>query len=377
MPLVDREEILARIDLEELATDVCGQPRGGGRSARWHCPSPGHPDRNPSMGIYTARTGVPRWKCHACGEGGTAIDLLMISTSDSAGDVIRALARRAGITVDDSHRAPRPRARPRPAPTSPVPIALEPHPAVEELVDKAARLLWGTVGDYARRHLRRRGLSDEVLRANRVGFDPGPGMLPRPEGLPASGPGVVFPVLHPITGAAVYYQLRSLSPRTASDVKYLPPRAEIAPNPRLAAVRGLGEPAAPGLLVICEGFPDALTAVQAGLPALAVLGVGHAGRDNAAALAEQISIQHPRRAYAVCFDNDDRAREPAIRLAGHLARTGATVARLLPPRARKDLNEWWQADPEAVTRELTGAVKLLLPQPSVAAVPPLPELSHT
>jgi hypothetical protein len=79
-------------------------------------------------------------------------------------------------------------------------------------VAEAARLLWDPIGDYARSRLRARGLSDDLLRANRIGFDPGPAVLAHPEGLPRSGPGVIFPALHPDTGAAGYYQLRSLSP---------------------------------------------------------------------------------------------------------------------------------------------------------------------
>jgi hypothetical protein len=65
--------------------------------------------------------------------------------------------------------------------------------------------------------------------------------------------------------------------------------APTRPEPRLAAVRCAGQPVAGGVLVLCEGFPDALTAAEAGIPALAVLGIGHAGRDNVRALADQIT----------------------------------------------------------------------------------------
>ncbi len=45
------------------------------------------------------------------------------------------------------------------------------------------------------RWLAERGLGEEVLRANRVGADPGPAALDRPRGLPRGGPAVVLPVL--------------------------------------------------------------------------------------------------------------------------------------------------------------------------------------
>ncbi|SNQ46595.1 hypothetical protein FRACA_1480003 [Frankia canadensis] len=73
---VDRDAVLDRTDLAALATEICGDPQGRGRGARWHCPNPAHPDEHPSMGIYQGFQGRWRWKCHACGEGGTAVDLL-------------------------------------------------------------------------------------------------------------------------------------------------------------------------------------------------------------------------------------------------------------------------------------------------------------
>jgi hypothetical protein len=381
---INRDHVLSSVDLADLATEICGPPRGRGRSARWHCPNPDHPDRNPSMGIYTsARSGQHRWKCHACGEGGTAVDLLMISERVGAGDALRALADRTGIreaTVAPSLRGSA--GRPH-RPTTPIPPAsampppepaLEPHPAIEELVDRAADLLWEPVGSFALRKLRARGLHDAVLRANRVGFDPGPGLLPRPEGLPYRSPGIVFPVLHPHTGTAVFYQLRSLSPRVATERKFDQPIVELAPNPRLAAVRTPAGQAKSDVLVICEGFPDALTAAQAGLPAIALLGTGHANHDGVDSLAHRIVNDYPHPAYAVCLDADKAGQSAATQLSDSLAQQNATVARLLPPDDINDLNDWWHTDSDAVTRLLAGTSKLLttpLPRP-----PQLPEPSR-
>jgi hypothetical protein len=64
MSLLDRDELLARTDLADLATQICGPARGRGRSSRWHCPNPEHPDEHPSMGIYLNGHGLQRWKCH-------------------------------------------------------------------------------------------------------------------------------------------------------------------------------------------------------------------------------------------------------------------------------------------------------------------------
>jgi hypothetical protein len=383
MPLVDRDEVLARNDLAELATEVCGIPHGRGAGRRWHCPNPNHPDEHPSMGVYRSTRGYQRWKCHACGEGGTAIDLLMISGGIGPGEALRDLARAAGLDPDPPGsgllRWPTP-LPPRPASPPPTPVAQQPDPAVEELVRRAAELLWQPIGDGARRHLRARGFNDLLLHANRVGFDPGPRHLPRPDGLPRRGPGIVYPALQPTTNTAIYYQLRYLNPKRAGR-KYDQPRAHLAPNPHFTAVRGvMTDPG--GLVVVCEGFPDALTAAHAGLPAVAVLGVSHASSHGARALAEQLARSHPGVAFAVYFDADEHGDRSATKLsagriaAGHLAANlaemGAMVARMLPPPGHKDLNEWWQHDPDAVTTELTGTA-LLLAAPTV----PAPDLHRT
>ena len=120
---------------------------------------------------------------------------------------------------------------------------------------------------------------------------------------------------------------------------------------------------------MCEGFPDALTVAHTGLPSVAVLGVSHASASSAEPLADRLVQDHPGAAFVVYFDADDHAGKTATlpagqlaagRLAAQLAHSGATVARLLPPEGIKDLNDWWQADPAALTRELTGTADLLI-----------------
>jgi DNA primase len=350
MRLLDRGEVLARTDLADLATEVCGLPRGRGRAAHWHCPNPDHPDVHPSMGVYD-RGGGQRWKCHACGAGGTAIDLLMISGSLGAGEAIRELGRRAGMDVASSRSSAfRPEA----------PAVRVPDAAVEEFVASAERLLWEPGAGLAQRTLRERGFPEALLRANRVGFDPGPARLPRRAGLPRRSAGIVFPVLD-VSGRAVYYQVRSLSPRHAADRKYDQPTVQIAPNPQIAGIRGVGQ-AVSGMLVIAEGIPDGLTAACAGVRSVAVLGVSHAGEDNVGALARKILADHPAERYAVCFDPDPAGVTAGARLADRLARHGASIATLAARQDRRDLNAWWQADADALIGELrrTAAAQLLV-----------------
>jgi hypothetical protein len=182
MALIDRDEVLERTDLAELATEICGPPRGTGAGRRWHCPNPNHPDEHPSMGIYRTTGGHQRWKCHACGEGGTAVDLLMISTGIGPGPALRELARAAGLHVDPiaAPQPPRPK-RPFPrAPQSAPSPEREPDPAVEEFVARAAELLWQPVGQGARQHLHARGLADPSCTPTVSASTPDPATYPDP-----------------------------------------------------------------------------------------------------------------------------------------------------------------------------------------------------
>lgn len=77
--MFDRDALLAAVDLRALADDLLGPPSGGGRSPMWPCPSAQHAQtgRTPPVSIFTSRRGEQRWRCHGCGDGGTAIDLVL------------------------------------------------------------------------------------------------------------------------------------------------------------------------------------------------------------------------------------------------------------------------------------------------------------
>ena len=351
----DRNEVLDRTDLRELADQLAGPHKGRGAGATWPCPAPGHgtqTGKTPPVSIFRTSYGDERWKCHSCGAGGTAIDLVMTTQGVPFPEAIELLARRAGVvTVDD----PMPRLRTaRIERPHPVPSA-GPSPEIERFVAAAEEYLWSDRGRPMRQWLADRGLGDEVVRANRLGADPGPSRLERPRGIPRGGPAVVLPVLGS-DGSAVYFQARYLKPR---DHKYENPSAALAGSlPRVTEVRPPRPAGDPSVVMITEGIPDALVAAQAGYRAAAVLGAGVPDERAARAIAERLPTEH----LVIAFDADAAGRAGAHRLEELLAvSSSGRVSLMEVPGHLGDLNGWQLHAGTAFDQQLGEAVAQAIP----------------
>lgn len=303
---IDRNEVLARTDLEALADQLLGERRGRGRSAKWPSPVPGHPQTgaSPPMSVFRTRNGEQRWKCFATGESGTAIDLVMVVRGCSFRDALEHLADQVGTrsleeplfrkgATGGAREAPPPRQR----------------------VDPKVRAYVNTCRSWLRRPEGRaalawlcehRGLDLEVLQANQVGFDPGPAGFRRPRGLPWLGPAVVFPILDEDTRRPVYFQARYLDP-IAAGRKFHSPSGALALNPRVALLRSPVR-AGDAAVVVTEGIPDGLAALTAGHRAVAVLGAAAVGPAVIQRLARLDAPLH------VAFDRDPAGRAAGDRL---------------------------------------------------------------
>lgn len=300
--MYDRDAIIAEVDLRALADELLGQHVGGERSPSWRCPNPQHAQtgRTPPVNVFTSHRGEQRWRCHGCGDGGTAIDLVMACRGVDLREALHDLADRAG------HGAQRPDWEPRrPVRPSSEPVrGCRDTEGLTAYVDSCDRALWRPEGLAVRRWLtEERGLPSEVLRSNHVGADLGPRSQPRPDGMSRMG-GAVLPVI--AGGEVVYAQVRVLHPRPDRP-RYLNPSADLAPNPRLARFRP-PEVEHPEVL-ITEGAIDALSAASAGYRAVAVLSAGYPDRSVAHALSR---LPH---ALVIAFDPDDAGRQGADRLA--------------------------------------------------------------
>src|SRR5918995_7461868 len=100
--MYDRDALIAAVDLRALADELLGAAAGGRRTGTWRCPNPQHAQtgRTPPVTMFTSHRGEPRWRCHACGAGGTAIDLVMACRRVDVREALKYLARRVGQPVE-------------------------------------------------------------------------------------------------------------------------------------------------------------------------------------------------------------------------------------------------------------------------------------
>ncbi len=338
--MYDRDALVATVDLRSLADDLLGSHAGRERAPTWRCPNPQHAQtgRTPPVTIFTSRRGEERWRCHGCGSGGTAVDLVMICLGGDVRAALSELARRVGQQPERPTWNP---ARTAPSVPSVREGCRDPR-GLDAYVASCAETLWLPEGRSTLRWLTDgRGLPGEVLRSNHVGADLGSRRQSRPEGMPRSG-GAVLPVI--ADGRAVYAQIRVPPPRTGGP-RYLNPTAALAANPRLARFRP-AQCLHPEVLVT-EGATDALSANAAGYRAVAVLSAAYPDRAVALALAR---LPHP---LVIAFDADGAGRAGAAHLAELL------VAEHRPPAilnvGQGDMNDALKRSPDWAA-ELTRAV---------------------
>ena len=184
---IDWNAIRDRIDLARVATALLGPAPGrrgeGGRRLWWKCPL--HEDPNPSFCVEPGRRW---WKCFGCGEEGDAPKLVIKLNGVAFPEAVRIVAELSGI-VPPSGASPRPR-----PPASPTASKPEKPPArppegpsglpldeASTLVTEAAGRLWTPKGTEAVAYLHNRGLTDETIKAARLGWTPCV-MIPTREG---------------------------------------------------------------------------------------------------------------------------------------------------------------------------------------------------
>jgi hypothetical protein len=321
----ERDEIavlLRRIDLAALADELLD---GRGHNNMWRCPThEGQTGLTPPVSVFSGDDGVPRWHCHSCGDGGTAIALLLRSgAAANSPDAIEQLAARAHVAPPTTTPAPRRELRERRW------WELDLFSYVKVC---AARLHTPEAAGPRKWLTDTRAIPDDVIDAAVIGFDPGARALPRQDGIPRT-PAIVVPIREPAEqppGWTVTYTLhRVLGP---SRSRWRSPVSQLARNPGV----GFFDPPqrTRSALMVTEGPMDALSALAAGYRAAAVLGTGTPN----ARLADRLARTGEH--LILAFDNDPAGREATDRLSGLLRARGAPHSLLHIPARFGDLNEW-------------------------------------
>jgi DNA primase len=207
----------------------------------------------------------PRYWCRQCGKQGDAIQYLR----DREGLTFRAACERLGQPLlETSHRH---------STQKPPPLAIPPSLAwqtrARDFIDACERTLWTPAGVQARAYLHQRGLTDETIRAARLGYHVAERWeSPACWGLPTDQkkihllPGIVFPWR---VGSEVW---RVTFRRDSNDVPKEERYRPIAGgNQTLYQIYAL-RPNAPAMLV--EGELDALSVMQEAGDLLATVATG-------------------------------------------------------------------------------------------------------
>ena len=203
------DDVLARTDLANLLDDLAEPAMFATRGRRWHCPLPEHEDNHASVTVYTDHRGHQRWRCWSGDNDhrGDAVDLVRVTQRLPRTEALDWLATRAGM-MPEQPLPPIVKREPSVRTGAETPL----DPTVVRYVEACERILWTTTGRPVLDWLHGRGFGDDLLRANRIGCDPGRQMMQRQRGLAYGGSiGAVFPALNE-QGDVHYVQTRYLEP---------------------------------------------------------------------------------------------------------------------------------------------------------------------
>jgi DNA primase len=238
-PWLDWRTVRDTIDLAAVVARLLNGPALKHRGPRldWRCPF--HDDHDPSFQVDTAQR---TWKCWPCDLGGDAATLVMnLNPGMTFPAAVAYLTGGPPPRGRPGRPARGPRSGPRPTPR-PEPEGMDRN-GVLTLVADAERRLGTSEGSDALAYLHGRGLTDETIRAARLGVAP-------PRALPGRPRGVVIPRL--LGDRLALVTLCQPEGRQPKDREILrdPARLTIDPGPHVI------QPGRP--LILVEGEMDAL-----------------------------------------------------------------------------------------------------------------------
>jgi DNA primase len=288
---------------------------------------------------------------------------VIAATGISAREAIATLAQRAGLDgARSSDRGPDWATLQRTA-VAPRPTVLDGD--LVSYIGDCARRLWTPAATPARKWLHARGISDEVLAANQVGYDPGPDRhINRPDTLPRRG-GITYPSFT-VDGDINWVQIRHGS---STSHKYSNPAGVAMPIctfPRRASAEFTS-------VLVTEGVADGLHAASYGLRVAAVT----SAVVDATRAANAISAFAGHDPIVLALDNDDAGRGATTRLLDAFgALTDLTRVHVLTLPDGHDLIDCHR-DGTAWITSATGSFFAPPAAVSTAAAPPVRQMAET
>lgn len=268
-----------------------------------------HPDGGrPNLTLFIATNTV---KCFSCGYHGDNIDLVQQALGIDYAEAIRWIAGEVSNTY--SLAGPDKVVRPR-----------SPKLDVAGYVQHCQKAL----GMDAIRYLKLRGIRDATLVGRlKIGYDDGSrpfsDWMREGEGRYDYAHRLILPILDSV-GRPIYFVARAIEAN-------IEPRYKNCPGPVPGFFR-LPKRAA-RQVVLCEGIMDAITLLQAGIPAIAAVGV---------ASVQDAWLQGLRgQSVFIAFDNDEPGQKWALGIREKLIGFGIKTWILPIPTEYKDINEWF------------------------------------
>lgn len=339
MARIDKVEVLRRVDLAALMTELLGPPKQMGGKLNWRSPVAVGTGKTPPCHIRGSNShGVEFWHDFHSDLDGNAIDLLLlINPSLDFKAALEQLATRAGVTEG----------RPLPAAPYRQPIdRTSTTPASDEFRDWVRwcqQALSNTPdGTNALGWLERKGFKPDLVIAAGIGFDIGHWRTDEwdkdrrvSHGISGAS-GIVYPIRDG-QGVVQYAQTRNLDWHPDSEYpKYFNPKG--ITNPHVGHWIGAGTTGAP--VVVVEGPSDALAAWSASnngdeFSVAALIGAGVAQRSDVIDTIINRWSNHP---IVVATDPDAAGRRAADVLITAFTERGNPVARLNPVGG--DIADW-------------------------------------
>ncbi len=149
------DEVREATDLVDLISRYIPLTRSG---STFKAPCPFHQEKTPSFHVWPE---TATWKCFGCGKGGNAFHFLMEKEHLDFPEAVRALAKEAGIEIEEGERSPE---------------ASGDRDRLYETLEWACRFFQARLrspeGGKAVEYCRHRGISGETARDFRVGYAP-------------------------------------------------------------------------------------------------------------------------------------------------------------------------------------------------------------